>query len=231
MTDYLIMLLSTDWFLSLWPEIGIVVTDSMENGIQEGCRTIVRSFMDGKEEYYDIDFSDKRRDETDSMFVELLERTGTKEAVSATLSDWTGRPRDVLSTERMLRMLTRELQLNDSWDSGPHLDTSIRSEVVKARVNNLLDPGCFEKMSLESPSAWDVYIRRIFGDQPTSLSDNLAPFIRERRLRALWHRLSERLSLEQMQLLIAWSRAKAKLYGTSTDPIPYYINATGLIGR
>src|ERR1035438_5718691 len=68
------MLLSTDWFLPFWSEIGICVDDAKKADIHEGCRAIVRRFMGDRGNYFQIDFTDKRRQETESLLIDLLGR-------------------------------------------------------------------------------------------------------------------------------------------------------------
>jgi hypothetical protein len=224
MNDYLIMLLSTDWFLPFWAEIGIDVDDPTKVGIQGGCRAIVKKFMGGAKEYYDISFSEERRQETDLMFMDMLDRLGARSAVSEAVEGWTSRPKDGLWAATMFRILRDDLLSGDSGSTASSLDTTIRLEVVEASTAYDVDPSQFEKISMESRTSWDEYIRSLFDDQPTALFDNLAPIIAERRLRALWNRICRRLTQTQRQALIFWYREIAQSRGIPGDPVPYYIS-------
>src|SRR6516225_6613441 len=79
--DKVIMLLSTDWFFSEWPIIGIVIDDKKKKVLQHGCREIVRKMVSGATEYWLISFSAKRTQETLSQF-ELLLKTSKVEGAA-----------------------------------------------------------------------------------------------------------------------------------------------------
>ena len=98
MTDTLIMLLSSDWFLPFWEEIGIESDDASKTAIQEGCRAIVRSFMEDSGSYFHIDFREERWQGTNSAFIDLLDRFGAGAAKPLAALDWRGSPPDDLST-------------------------------------------------------------------------------------------------------------------------------------
>lgn len=71
--DQTAMLLSTDWFLPHWSLIGIQVAEPSKECFQQGCRDIVLQFIDGVEEYYLINFSEARTEQTRGRMRALVE--------------------------------------------------------------------------------------------------------------------------------------------------------------
>jgi len=43
--DYLVMLLSTDWFFDHWPAIGIAMKKQTKAHLQNGCRSIIKQIL------------------------------------------------------------------------------------------------------------------------------------------------------------------------------------------
>src|SRR5713101_3343760 len=87
--DYLVLLLSADWFKAHWDVVGIRLSDdSMKNSMQAGCRDIVKQILAGAETYYSVSFSEERRRLTRSMVTSLLERLNASREVEATVAEW-----------------------------------------------------------------------------------------------------------------------------------------------
>lgn len=220
--DYLIMLLSTDWFIPHWSEIGLELDEKEKRAIQSECREIVKEFMGDAQSYYLIDFSANRTQKTFSALAELLERFGVKAEVIDEW--WSSESQAGLSSSRMLRMLTKDLFSTNTTDDHPAPDFSIRAEILEASAEYDLSLGELAQIETASQSTWDLHLQGLFDGLTTVLSDCVRVAVTERRLRALWSRISERLSEEQLQQLISWYRADAKYRGVPGDPLPYYIN-------
>ena len=218
------MLLSTDWFLPFWSEIGICVDDAKKADIHEGCRAIVRRFMGDRGNYFQIDFTDKRRQETESLLIDLLGRLGAGYVRFVLEKEGSGSNKDEMSTGIMSSILAHDLLLRDEGTAGPVLDDAIRTGVIEAIVAYDVDPNQFSRISVESDSTWDVYVSGLLAETPGTLS-NIAFFAaQEIRLKALWRRICERLSEKQRVDLICWYRIMAASRGIPINPVPSFIS-------
>jgi hypothetical protein len=222
-TDYLILLLSTDWFFPFWSEIGMVLNDATKRSIQAGCRAIVQKLMANAKEYYQIDFSEKRHHETYSMLVELIEGYAGQSDSLIAANVWLTGPEDDLKSSIMLRMLTHDLLLGDSEAASPASDPSARMAVMVATKTYDADPDQFWIISTQSQSAWDHYIQDLLAETPSALSDIASFTVQERRLKELWNRICQSLTQSQVEDLISWYRAMAKRRGIPIDPVPRYM--------
>ena len=66
------MLLSTDWFLPYWTQIGMEIAKDKKIGIQQGCREIVEHITAGDESTFIRSFSENHKQEAESQFLALL---------------------------------------------------------------------------------------------------------------------------------------------------------------
>jgi hypothetical protein len=228
---YLALLLSTDWFLPFWSEIGVDADTATKAKMQEGCREIVRTVMvkkslDEEGQFDYIDWMQECKLKVRSMVEKLIGMLHTEAAAHAAIEDWTRRDHEGLSAAVMLSLLTRELIERIGGDFGPPPDFSIRVAVMEATVTYELDPNQFEEISKKSASSWDKYVESLLGldKMPTALSDNLHPAVQVHRLRVLWNRVSERLTVTQRQELLSWCRAMAKSRGFPFDSVPRFIS-------
>ena len=149
---YLIMLLSTDWFLPFWSEIGLDVDTATKTKMQEGCREIVRNVIirksvddEGESDY--IDWRQECELKAKSMLLELIERLDVRGAASAAVEEWTRRDHDGLKSAVMLSMLTHELVEDVGGEFSPPPDFAIRVAVMEATVTYDLDPSQFEEIA------------------------------------------------------------------------------------
>jgi hypothetical protein len=224
MTDSLIMLLSSDWFLPFWEEIGIESGDASKNAIQEGCRAIVRSFMEDSGSYFHIDFREERWRETNFAFIDLLEKFGAGAAKPVAALNWRGSPPDDLSTGIMLWALTDDSLLSGRKGSTPALNDSIRFQIADLSLSSVVDPDEFDDISRQSNSSWDRYLEGLFEETPDALATKACFAVKQRRLRLLWSRICRRLSEQQKGDLLSWYRAMAKARDIPVDVVPSYIH-------
>jgi hypothetical protein len=220
--DSLIMLLSSDWFLPFWGEIGIEFDDVSKNAIQEGCRAIVRRFMEDSGSYYEIDLREERWQETNSAFVDLLDTFGAAKLVAAL--DWHGSPPDDLSTGIMLWALTDDSLMSGGKGTTPALNDAIRFQIADLSVSSAVDPDMFDEISMQSHSSWDRYLAGLFEETPDALATKACFAVKQQRLRALWSRIRKRLSEQQKGDLLSWYRAMAKARDIPVDVVPSYIH-------
>ena len=223
MTDYLIMLLSTDWFLPYWTEIGIDIAEAKRIGIQQGCREILEEILWGFDSLHPVGFSGKRKQETESKFIALLRRCEAEQEVSATFKEWASLSHRELTAVHMCATFSRDISSADGSGAAPYLEFAIRAEVVKAWEAHDLDPAVFEDICLSSKTEWDIRTRKLL-NSPKTLKNQLWRVLLDHRLRAFWTDLRERLTPQQLQQLASWYRAMIKSTFKADRPVlPSYM--------
>ena len=206
MTDYLIMLLSTDWFLPYWAEIGVNLAEVRQIGIQQGCREIVKQMLSGCQDFYRSNVSPERKQETDARFLTLLRKWDAESEVSEAQEKWANLSREKLNPAFMCTSHTIELVRQNRQEGGPDLDSTIRAEVVKLWEELHMNPPRFPDICLESKSDWDVYTRSLLTN-PQTLANILNSVLRDRNFREFWTHLHHRLTPQQLKELGSWYRA------------------------
>jgi len=222
-TDYLALLLSTDWFIEFWPEFGFRFTDESRRNIQAGCREIVRKFMAGAGDYYQIDLSDERHRETYLMLVGLIEAHASGRDNRKVVDEWINGPGDDLRSAITLRMLTNDLLLEAFEESMPGPDYEARRVVKEEAKIGSVSADRIQNTSILLQSAWDLHVQELFGETPSALFDIASFAVQERRLKDLWKAICKRLTERQVDSLIAWCRSTATLREIPIDPIPNYL--------
>jgi hypothetical protein len=165
--DKTAMLLSTDWFLPYWSLIGIEA-EKKKHCFQSGCREIVLQVICSVSDYYLVNFSPERLDQTRQALRALAHTCGLSDAVSAGLEELlTNRPdRDQLQkTAWMFRNLYSELMADK--------DIDITTKRVLALVRNrfaFTDDLPLEVTCLQSTTGWDKYTRSLTPELPASLA-------------------------------------------------------------
>jgi len=225
MTDELIMLLSTDWFLPYWNEIGITIVDEKKIGIREGCREIVHQILNGADSLFMIDFSDQRRQKTDAKFRALLQTWDAAAEVSDTWKEWANLSHEELTKAWACSHLNLKLSSGDVPEGCLHLDPDVRAEVIRTWEKYALKSSRFRDVSLGSKTEWDIHIGKLFG-KPNLLPSQLRKVLLDHRLRGFWADIRERLTSQQLQELGMWYRSMIKItfQQNQSDLIPPYIN-------
>ncbi|HWB32941.1 MAG TPA: hypothetical protein VG714_07200 [Acidobacteriaceae bacterium] len=226
LTDYLIMLLSTDWFLPYWAEIGIHVEDQAKKvRIQRGCRGIVDQMLSGSKDYYQRQDSPDRKRETASEFLTLLRDCDAETEVSEASEEWSNLSHEKLYPAFMYWGHTIDLIQGRVQERGLPLSPSIKEEVVKAwEACQMAEPD-FPEICLNSKSTWDTYTQTLLTNAKT-LANILNSVLRERNFRAFWTHLRQQLTPHQLNELASWYRAMTvnKLHEDRSDVIPSYIS-------
>jgi hypothetical protein len=225
MTDYLVLLLSTDWFLPYWTEIGIDITDDEKVGIQRGCRQIIDEILDGADSFYLASFSEERKQMTESKLLALLRQWGAEREMAATCNEWRNLSHGELSAVVQCAMLNAEVPSADGSGEVPCLEFAIRVEVVKAWEAHSLKASVFRDICLGSKTTWDLRTQKLL-TSPRTLVNQLWRVLLDHRFRAFWTDLQKRLSSQQLQELVSWYRAmvKEKAHEDRPDLIPSYIS-------
>lgn len=224
MADFLILLLSTDWFLPYWIEIGIVFPENKKIIIQTGCRQIVEGLLGGADSFYLVSFSEERKKVTRERFLALLRQWETEAEMSVALGERENLSHKELTAVVACAMLNAEISSADGSGNAPDLEFAIRAEVVKSWEAHRLKASVFREICLSSKTSWDIRTQKLLSS-PRTLVNQLWRVLLHHRFRAFWRELQNRLSSKQLQELVSWYRAmvKAKAQEDRPDLIPSYI--------
>jgi len=224
MLDYLILLLSTDWFLPYWADFGINTDENTKNNIQLGCRQIAAQMLAGAESYYQIDFSLSRRAATHAESAALLRECVAHASASQTFDEWSGLTHTQLSKSTFYASMTTQLVVGVRGDKLPELDSGIHDVVVDTWQKYSIVAGFFPTKSLESQTGWDFYSRSVF-DPPDTLGNQAWAVMLSHRFEEFWKNVGQHLSSNQLASLRHWYRSQTvHLLGEERpDLIPGYI--------
>jgi len=223
MLDPLIMLLSTDWFLPYWKEIGIDIIESKKPCIQKGCREIAARMLGSAQTRYVSDFSEARLRETESDFLELLQRCEAQPELFSTYKEWatlSGQEIKAASSCSHLNLkITSGVAEND-----PGLNPLVRAKVVATWGAYYVEPYVFRDVSVRSGTDWDRYVRIIWRG-PEVLPGQLRGVLLYWRLRAFWEHLRVSLTPRELHQLVTWYREMNKIicHEDRPDLIPSYM--------
>jgi hypothetical protein len=225
MTDHLLLLLSTDWFLPYWTEIGIDIAEDKRVGIQQGCRQIVDEILNGVDSFYLASFSEERKQVTESRFLELSQRLDAQPELAAMWKEWRNLSHQELTAVVECAMLNAQIPSADGSGEVPYLEFAVRVEVVKAWETHSLKASVFRDICLSSKTDWDLRMQKLLSS-PRTLVNQLWRVLLDRRFRAFWADLQKQLTPQQLKDLVSWYRAmvKAKAHEDRPDLIPSYIS-------
>lgn len=167
MVDKAAMLFSTDWFAPYWSVIGIEA-DKEKRCFQDGCREIVLGVIGDAGDYYLIDFSPDRLEQTRENLRLLARSCKLSEAATSRIEDLAANKsgRDQLGkTAWLFRSLHDELLRDEELDQ--QIKPVLALSHSKFSLANDLN---FEQMCLHSSTTWDNYIRSLTPELPASLA-------------------------------------------------------------
>jgi hypothetical protein len=224
LSDYLIILLSTDWFMPYWTEIGINIDEAMKTGIEQGSREIVKQIMNGADDYYRIDLSPRRRLETENEFVALLRRLDAETEVTETLEEWSNLSHEKLSSLTWYLNPTLILVKGKYMEGKPDLDISIQAVIINTSEKYDWDPSRYCDICKGSKSEWDIYTHGLM-DNPEMLGIILWKVLMSHQFRAFWADIRQQLTTTKLEELKSWYRAMTMnlLHDERPDLIPPYI--------
>jgi hypothetical protein len=224
MTDFLIMLLSTDWFLPYWTDLEIQIEETSRTGIQLGCREIVIQMLSGAEGYSVCDLSADRKRMTALLLIELLRGLNSETEFAETYEDWANLSHQRLTAVVHCARLNREILQLDPLVGEPQLDLSIRMEVITLWQVNPVNPSKFSDICLESKTDWDLYIQGLMSS-PETLANQLWRVLLGRKLRRFWAHICRKLTPLEQHELVCWYRTKTvnELHEDRPDLIPSYM--------
>lgn len=215
--DYLVMLLSTDWFFDCWPAVGIGVEKRRKEPLQNGCRSIVKQILsvNGVEakEYYNVSFAFGRVMRTRELFMELLAQSEIDPCAASAIQSALDQKKYSQKTLETLEEVTGMLLQNMLNGVAPRLDRLVKQTLHKAWQHKQtltegwqsLDHVDFGQLNLASASQWDRYMRGLTPEIETCLSDlvsvdkKIVP-----ALEYIWCLAGEDLNSDQKKELIDW---------------------------
>jgi hypothetical protein len=229
MTDELIILLSTDWFLPYWQRIGVDLVEASKGCVQQGCRKIVSQMIGDADWMWQVDFSERRKHETDASFGALLRECASEEELIATRKEWGSRTaKDNNATWNWFH-LNQIICSPRVGQEYPVLDAEIHSCVTDIwRLFDFKESDICDACS-SSTADWDVRIHSVLGGAAT-LFGLLNKVLRDHSLQAFWNRLQGSLTSEQLRNLIFWYREMTVLVTRREQPdlIPSYVKQRSL---
>jgi hypothetical protein len=207
--DKLAMLLSADWFLPYWQQIGMFVGEGKKGPFQEGCREIVRQIMSGAQQYWDIDFGPERVRKTRSMLDVLMKKCKLEDAAVERINRLvSGEESPVDDGTRWLLVSMTEQLLDNSVADGPALDVGIKEALQNQwkqwQHSAEID---FKYLCLSSATGWDKYLRDTTPDLPAMLADYVSAIASQSKFEVLWGFINAKLTAKQRQELLGWYRS------------------------
>jgi hypothetical protein len=203
--DKLVLILSTDWFLPYWLEIGIDLTEDKKIAIQQGCREIVPQILGGSEDYFHSDHSSERKEETYSKFKALLRDLGADRDLSKIYLKWAALSHRELTASFSFAMTTRGLVYGPSDEESQNLNADTLTAIRETWTDSELNADACLVLCWKSMTCWDACTRNVLGS-PTALSSTLKSIFRHDRFMAFSAQLRLRLTPEQREQLSLWYR-------------------------
>ncbi len=224
MTDELIMLLSTDWFLSCWAEIGIDISEEKKICVQQGCRKIVAQILGDAESKFMSDFSNERMRETEARLLTLLQECDADAELSQTRKEWANLSDQERNAAWSCARRNTAILRGMVSESGPFLDFAIRAELTKRWKEYDVDASAYRDACLNSKTDWDLRAQ-VAWNGPEVLVGQLRSVLQYRRLRKFWNQLRQRLTQQQLHDLVSWYRAMNEnaLHEDRPDLIPSFM--------
>jgi len=207
------MLLSTDWFLPYWTEIGIGLEHNKKALLQQACREIVDQMIGGTEQYYYISFSPERLDATRDQFERIVEQVDRTDQTRGQIRELLSPDPHTAGTRWLLtlntEMLVRHSTNLPSDETIPKLSAHIMRVLQdwSGRGPERID---LNGLCMNSNTNWDAHVRSLTPEQPASLADHaqtaLIGELKFKRLLATVVTLTEEEKIE----LQAWYTAIAR---------------------
>lgn len=224
MTDEFVILLSTSWFLPFWKRIGIQIGEVEKHCVQEGCRRIVAKMIGEAGWMYQVDFTNRRKHETDAGFRNLLHECAAEMELSVTREEWGNRTdKDNYKTWNWFH-LNQIICFRRSPGEYPLLAADIRSIVIDSWRLYDFEASDIRNACTSSSDEWDSRVHSTLGGSEV-LYGILMNALRDHMLQAFWQQLRMNLTEEQLHDLIAWYRAVTVIMtrGERPDLIPAYV--------
>ncbi|MBA3993458.1 MAG: hypothetical protein C0469_08015 [Cyanobacteria bacterium DS2.3.42] len=234
--DFLVMLLSTDWFLEYWPLIGIGIQKDKKSRLQLGCRPIVTQIhtVQGKvvKDRIDISHTPERIRETKNQFSNLIASCDLDEHTK--IAALSGLERKKYSKAQLIVFedITKLLVEGYFDDVEPKLDPFIKQLVAEAwnYTKSLASEEPFSPydevdlnyLSLASQTPWDAYVRDLTAEDPDALANWIcADRTTVPALECMWCVAGENLKARQKKQLLDWYIATANNVTGADTNLPF----------
>jgi hypothetical protein len=203
--DELVLILSTDWFLPYWQEIGLHLNIETRIAVQQGCREVVSHILGDAEDYFHCDHSSERMQETASRFRGLMQDLNVERDFQTTYAEWFALSHQELTASFCYSLVTRELVRGSGGNEPLSLDSPAIAAIQESWVDPESNADAYLDLCWKSMTDWDAHSRNIMGS-PTALSSTLKSVFRHKRFMAFSVRLRSRLSKSQREELTSWYR-------------------------
>jgi hypothetical protein len=217
--DDLVMLLSTDWFAPYWLKIGLGADQSAKVCLQKELREIVRQIIAGANEYWLVNFSNERLNETRRLLTAALRKCDVSLATFRRISELADGQQSATVDEKTKWLVTSISEQILQGCPGLDFQPSRAADQALQKVRHIVGPDkrldiSFEELCLKSQSQWDIFIRGLTPDLPTKLSDFLASIATVSYFDQLWAAInSELLASEKHELLECYGAIALSLTG------------------
>ena len=215
--DKIAMLLSTDWFLDQWNEMGMISDSNARIAMQAKCREIVEQIFEGATDYWQVSFEDVRIRSTQSLLLAAT-RECKLEACDVELLmrivNQTPAEVDEANSISLLESLT-QLLLSGGGDEEAALPGGLVVSIEKSFSYPTMERADIVVRCLNSDTDWDKKIRGLTPDLPDLLGDFFLSLYKQmHHFRQYWVAVVEKISTEERLLLLEWYRVAAlKLTG------------------
>jgi hypothetical protein len=203
--DRLVMLLSSDWFLSHWSLIGLSIEEKSKNIIYNGCRILTKEFVGKANKYWLVSFSEDRVKETKENFIRLLESSAIKKHDYDLLMFYVEESllkEDNDSINSMLSTINDHFidtdEFNQVFEGQENLRIMISNNWMTLGEN---DNGINTSFEI-SKSSWDSYLKSLTADIPTYLIDYLSiEILSANKFKIFWLTLKNNLKENEVDFI------------------------------
>lgn len=215
--DNLSMLLSSDWFTSVWNLCGLQSSEAVRLRVQKGCRSIVESIVDGCATYWESEFSEARGLRTEADLAAVLKRAGMIRDDLATCQRYMDSVDESPEPTANLALVETLCALFVSEHKQGEGIPGRFSQNAVACIETALDEMSSERLLVVAGShattKWDLWLRQLTPDLPSFTVDTARNLARHAGSHAkLLAALRSGLTADELGQLGDWlSRTAAEL--------------------
>jgi hypothetical protein len=209
--------MSSDWFFDYWDALGLIVRRDNRDCVKAKCRIIVSELIGDSSEYWFVSFSKNRINGTIDKFMFLIKQCKLSKNEFNSMSNLLislAEGDEFLEKAELLDMITAKIidvQYNDDCDDTDNISV-VRNAFSRASANERN----FERIAIESKTAWDAYLRSLTPDLPTLLSDFLGSQQSAFRFLSTLAEIKSHTSHDNTVIILAmYRRIAEKLFGAN----------------
>jgi len=221
--DQVVMLFSTDWFLSQWSAFGLQVDEAAQKAMQKKCRGIVDQIFGGESDYWQISFDDARLLETRKRLFSAAKECRLSESdieVITKIADREDEGGDGEVTVNLLWSLTQLLASSFQDGAEDQIPRDLASKISAALLACEEVERDFVSLCLESNTDWDKRIRESTSGLPEYLGDFATGiYVQFHQFVKFWNEIKEIATPSERGVLIKWYEgASLELTGGNLEP-------------